>query len=91
MKPIKVINGLIKKGFCEAKGDHKHLIFHFNGRKTSIRTKVSHGSKEISGHLINLMSIQIKLEKKQFIEFVNCPLSVNGYLKELQKQGFVFK
>ncbi len=91
IKTNKVLSGLMKKGFNISQGDHIHLIFHVDGKKTSIRTKISHGSKEISDYLINLMSLQIKLEKNQFIDFVNCPMSTNGYLKELQKQGFVFK
>lgn len=90
IKTNKVLRGLTKKGFCLAKGDHKHLIFYVDGKKTSIRTKVSHGSREISDSLINQMSIQIGLEKKQFINFIDCPLSVKDYLKEIQKKGLVF-
>lgn len=91
IKTNKVLNGLIKKGFCLAKGDHKRLIFYVNGKKTEIRTKLSHGNKEINDFLIHKMSIQIKLDKKQFIDLIDCPMTSNAYLKELQKQGFVSK
>lgn len=90
IKTRKVLNGLIKKGFYLSPGDHKHLVFQVDGKKTSIRTKVSHGSKEINDYLINLMSIQIKLGKKQFIDLIGCPMTSKAYLNELQKQGIVF-
>jgi len=85
-----IVTGLIKKGFSKSEGNHLHLIFYVNGKKTSIRTKVSHGCSEIGDNLINLMSVQLKLEKKQFIEFINCPLTFQDYLKELKKQGITF-
>jgi hypothetical protein len=82
-----ILKGLEKKGFHSEEGDHTHLILHFNGKKTIIRTKVSHGSNEIGDNLINLMSIQTKLDKKKFIDLVNCPLSMENYLQELRNQG----
>ena len=88
-KKGKVLKSLKKKGFCVSDGDHKHLVFHHNGKKTGIRTKVSQGRGEINAHLINLMSIQIKLEKKQFIDLINCPMSSKAYLKEMQQNGFI--
>lgn len=89
IKKNKVLAGLKRKGFCQAKGDHKYLVLQVDGKKTSIRTKISHGSREIGDYLIHLMSLQTKLEKKQFLDLVNCPLSSRGYLRELQKKGIV--
>lgn len=92
IKTNKVLKGLTKKGFFLEKGDHKRLIFYFDGKKTEIRTKLSHGSKEINDFLIHKMSIQIKLDnKKQFIDLIDCPMTSNSYLKQLQKKGFVPK
>jgi predicted RNA binding protein YcfA (HicA-like mRNA interferase family) len=65
LKARNVVSGLEKKGFVQAEGDHTFLIFYVNGKKTSIHTKVSHGSNEINDYLINKMSIQIKLENKK--------------------------
>lgn len=93
LKVRTVLSGLEKKGFLESKArarDHKFLIFYVNGKKTSIYTKVSHGSNEIDDYLINQMSIQVRLEKKQFIDLVSCPFSVEDYLKELTAKGFCF-
>jgi predicted RNA binding protein YcfA (HicA-like mRNA interferase family) len=85
-----VLSGLEKKGFIRSEGDHTFLIFYVNGKKTSIHTKVSHGSNEINDYLINRMSIQVKLEKKKFIDMVNCPFTLEDYIKELEAQGYCF-
>jgi hypothetical protein len=58
-----------------------------DGRKTQIYTKVSFGSKEIGEFLIKKMSNQLKLNKKEFIDLVNCPMSFETYVKKLQKEG----
>ena len=85
-----VLSGLERKGFCRTEGDHSHLILYVNGKKTPIRTKVSHGSNEIGESLIHLMSKQVRLDKKQFMDLIYCPLALPDYLKELEGQGFTF-
>jgi predicted RNA binding protein YcfA (HicA-like mRNA interferase family) len=90
-KVREILNGLEKKGFVQSQGDHTHLIFYCNGKKTSIRTKISHGSNEVNDHLISLMSTQVKLEKRKFEDMVNCPFTLADYLKELETQGYNFK
>jgi len=82
-----VINGLSRKGFVVSNRDHKYLIFQVNGKKTRIFTKVSHGHNEIDDYLINRMSIQVNLEKNQFVDLVNCPLSHDNYIRELRNKG----
>jgi len=90
IKVRKLVNGLQKKGFVQAEGDHTFLILYVSERKTSIYTKVSHGDREIDDYLINKMSIQLRLERKKFLDLVNCPLSLEGYLHELKSQGYNF-
>ena len=87
LKPRDVINGLKKKGFSLSESDHTHLIFCLNGKKTQIRTKISHGSGEIDDGLISLMSSQVKLTKRKFMDLVNCPLTADEYRRELMAQG----
>ncbi|MDG6222328.1 MAG: hypothetical protein QCH99_03600 [Candidatus Bathyarchaeota archaeon] len=82
-----VINGLCRKGFQPSNSHHKYLIFYFNGKKTVVFTKVSHGGNQIGDDLIDKMSIQVKLEKNQFVDLVNCPLSYEQYVNELRQQG----
>ena len=87
LKVRDIVNGLMRKGFSLSESDHAHLIFCCNGKKTQIRTKVSHGSSEINDGLIRLMSIQVKLDKRKFMNLVNCPLTADDYLGELKAQG----
>lgn len=91
MKVRDVLAGLGKKGFLQDETDHKHLILYVNGKKTEVRTKVSHGASEINDYLINTMSIQVHLEKREFIDLVYCPLSFADYIKKLNTQGIEFK
>lgn len=91
MKVRDILTGLRKKGFCQSESDHSHLILYVDDKKTEIRTKVSHGASEINDSLINIMSIQLKLEKKEFADLVYCPMSFSDYLKSLSQKGFKFK
>jgi hypothetical protein len=86
LKPRVVTEGLKKKGFRLSEGDHRYFILYVDGKKTSIWTKVSHGSKEINDSLIHMMSAQLKLDKKQFHDLIDCPLSREAYLEELRRQ-----
>jgi len=90
MSPIKtndIIHGLERKGFVRSEGDHSHFVLHLNGKRTLIRTKISHGNSEIGDRLIGLMSWQLKLDNKKFMDLIYCPLTLDGYLEELHNQG----
>lgn len=84
-KPAKdVAASLKKKGFVPSNSDHIKYYLHVGGRRTVIRTKVSHGEKEISDNLLSLMARQLKLTRKQLMDLVDCPLSFSDYVKHLQ-------
>src|SRR5205823_4623038 len=51
-----------------------------DGKKTRIYTKVSHGEKEIPDNLLGAMARQLNLNKKQFLELVDCPLTREIYV-----------
>ena len=88
LKTRKIINSLTAKGFMPQNGDHKYLLFFVNGKKTRIKTKVSHGEDEIGDFLISQMQQQTHLKKKQdFLDLVNCPLSQRDYENILRSQG----
>ncbi|MBT3226316.1 MAG: hypothetical protein HN580_27490 [Deltaproteobacteria bacterium] len=75
---------LKKKGFVQDKKDHFFYYYHYKDKKiTSIRTKVSHGAREIDDGLIAMMSRQTKLTKKKFVDLIDCHLSKEDYLKHL--------
>lgn len=52
-------------------------------------TKISHGKKEIGNPLIKQMSEQCKIDKKDFMDLVNCPIDKNGYLKILKEKNIL--
>lgn len=83
---------LKKKGFIDSEtrsDDHKYLEYFHQG-KLICYTKVSHGSKgEIDDYLIKQMYTQCLIDKNNFVDLVKCPLSAEGYLNLLKKNGEV--
>ncbi len=80
----KTHRNLKKKGFVESPGDHKYLEF-FHENKLVLHTKISHGGKsDLDDYLIKQMSVQCKLDKKQFMDLAKCPLSKDRYLAILR-------
>jgi hypothetical protein len=84
----KTYQNLLSKGFKAAQGDHKYLEYYFNGR-VIFHTKISHGEKELQDFHIGMMKRQCKLEKNEFIDLANCPLSASQYLEILKKNGII--
>ena len=81
--------GLEKKGFIRRSNDHifYHLIV--NGKKTVINTKISHGEKEIGDRLLGMMARQLHLNRRDFLDLVDCPLTQDDYLKMLRQAGHI--
>lgn len=78
---------LLKKGFREAKNksdDHKWVEFWNDNKLTRIKTKISHGEKELNDFLIGHMSKQTYLKRKDFIAFAKCELTEEGYINLLR-------
>jgi hypothetical protein len=84
----KTHQNLLNKGFRSGKGDHKFLEFHYNG-KFILHTKISHGESELQDFHIGMMKRQCKLEKREFIDLANCPLSEEAYIEILKKNGTI--
>lgn len=74
---------LEKKGFKLKETHHHMYTFYVEGKKTSIRTRLSHGKKEYDDYLLEQMSKQLKLSKEQLLEFIDCPMSFQDYVKVL--------
>jgi len=86
-----ISNSLQKKGFI-LEEDHTHKCFFYwskNGKRTKVRTMVSHGTKYkvIGDNLLALMSKQCKLSKAEFLELIDCPLTREDYEIKLQAQA----
>lgn len=83
-----VENALTKKGFRALESHHTMLFFYDeNGRRTSIKTKVSHGHKEISDPILGQMARQCKLARRDFLNLIDCSLSQSGYEEILKKNN----
>ncbi|OQA17299.1 MAG: hypothetical protein BWY64_02147 [bacterium ADurb.Bin363] len=79
---------LLKKGFQEYTTHHKMFLFYWKGKKTDIRTRISHGEKDFDDSLLNQRKKQIKLNtKQQIIDFINCPMSKEYYINFLINIG----
>ena len=87
LKTRQIVQSLSSKGFREVDGNHRRLVYYFGGRKTEVRTKVSHGSKEVSDGLIHAMAQQTRLSKSDFVELITCTLDADGYAEKLRAAG----
>lgn len=74
VKVEKVTNALTSKGMVS--GENHHHMFRKNvDGVTTLVTRISHSSKEINEHLAGLMARQCCLQKAEFWNLVDCPLS----------------
>lgn len=86
-----VESGLKRKGFRQDEGDH-HWYFYWTaeGKKTTVRTKTSHGStKDLGDGLLSEMARQVRVTKSQFLELVDCPMTREQYEGALVEGGQV--
>lgn len=86
-----VLGSLQRKGFSMKEGgDHFRFVFiSQQGKKTSVYTKVSRGTKYkvISDNLLAQMAYQCKLAKTEFLDLIDCPLSKEEYIGKLRAHG----
>lgn len=78
---------LSRKGF--QREDTHHHVFHLlvDGKRSSIRTHISHGVPEYGDTLLSQVKKQMRLSKRQLEDFINCPLSEQAYREILIEQG----
>ena len=68
-------------------GDHRRFVYYSEGKKTEIRTMVSHNSRDVGDDLIHQMARQTRLTKSDFVALVECSLSGEGYRAKLVEAG----
>lgn len=88
-KSADIIASLKKKGF-ELDNTHHHR-FHYvaNGKRTAVRTYISHGIREYGDTLLSAVAGQMKLSKKELMRFIECTLSAEEYQQLLTELGVV--
>lgn len=93
MGPIsrkKIRSSLLKKGFKEEMGPHVFYFLYVKGKKSSVRTMLSHGSgyKDYSADLLRKMKAQLCLDtNRQLTDFIKCPMTEDEYLEILRVKG----
>ena len=70
LKTEKIDKALRKKGFKNEQRDHNYYFYYYNGKKSAINTKTSHGKDEIGDSLIGMMAKQLHLKKEQFMQLI---------------------
>ncbi|MCK5773202.1 MAG: hypothetical protein KAH57_05390 [Thermoplasmata archaeon] len=81
---------LKKKGFKESTNDHFWYVFYFNGKKSSIRTKISHGTSEYGNSLLSKMAGQLRISNSELLELIDCPLSEKEYSNILIEKKIIY-
>ncbi|WP_438316143.1 hypothetical protein [Sporosarcina sp. FA9] len=85
---VRLIQSSLEKKGLKLKETHHHMYtFYVDGKKTSIRTRLSHGKKEYDDHLLGQMAKQLKVSKDQLLNFIDCPMSFEDYKKVLIDNG----
>jgi hypothetical protein len=87
-KVREIKSALTRKGFTE-EDDKRHVMYWFrvNGRKTSIRTMISHGETEIRSPLISKMAGQLRVSKDEFLSIVSCAITEDSYRDKMIAEG----
>lgn len=80
-------SALLEKGFREDKTHHEMFWLYVDGRKTSVRTRLSHGVREYGDGLLGPMAKQLRLRRKQLDDLIECPLTKDSYSELLLKRG----
>jgi len=84
VKTSKIAASLLKKGFVQKETHHSYYLLFVNGKKTSIRTRLSHGSSEYGPNLLSQVKKQLGLKTMEELDdFINCPMSGEAYVELL--------
>lgn len=78
---------LLAKGFQQRNSHHEQFILHINGRKTRIKTFLSHGAKEYGKELMNKVRDQMNLTGKETDDFFDCTMTGADYARLMQERG----
>ena len=82
-------SALLKKGFREDNRDHHFYFLWVGNKKSSVRTKISHGIEEYGIELLKRVSEQLHLTNKELNDLLDCPLTLEGYVRLLRQRKIV--
>ena len=92
IKVKKIESALGKKGFHMVRDNrHRLWVYYVNGKKTSIRTIISHGLSEYSDTLLSPIAKQMHLSRDNLNLFIECSLGEEEYKNILEQEGYIRK
>ena len=83
----RIRSALLAKGFEEEQTHHVIFRLIVGGRKTGIRTRISHGAREYGDSLLAAVARDMGLRKAEFDAFIQCPMSHEDYVRVLTQRG----
>jgi len=85
-----VIDGALRgKSFQKSSTHHDMYWFYVGEKKTSVRTRLSHGVSEYGDSLLGQMARQLHLTRADLGELIECPLTEDAYRQKLISGGYV--
>lgn len=85
IKKKEIESALLSKGFIPHQTDHEYLWLYVAGKKTSVKTWLSHGIYEYGDDLLAKVKKQLGVSKKQLLDLIKCPLSHEDYVAHLKQ------
>ena len=89
IKTRDISKSLEAKGFKKQETHHEMYWLHVDGKKTSVRTRISHGSTEYDGYLLGQVAKEMGLRRSELNNFVECCLSATDYVKLLSERKLI--
>lgn len=80
---------LTAKGFRGEQSHHQMFFLYVEGKRTQVRTRISHGKREYGDSLLAQMARQVRLQRREFNDLIECPMSGEAYLQLLRERGEV--
>ena len=82
-----ILAALLSKGFIADDTHHEMFWLVVDGKKTSVRTRISHGVAEYGDNLLALIARQIGLNNRELHSLVDCPMDGERLKKLLNVRG----
>lgn len=83
---------LLKKGFVRKDRKDRLYILMYDGQKSRISTILSHTSNmDYGDSLLSAVADQMKLSKRELLQFVECTMSGSTYAGLMIERGWVTK
>jgi hypothetical protein len=81
---------LLRKGFERVEGKHHAMFFLVaEGKRTSVRTRLSHGQRRVDEWLLSEIAKELHLSKRELLRFVECAMSGQEYAALMAERGYL--